>query len=196
MRRIVMFNQVGVDGSFSDAEGGLGWAKQDPQIQRDAAGSTNGFDTILFGRRTYEMFAAFWPHVGPSSPNPHGSGPLPPEMLAMADMLNASQKVVYSRTLEKATWRNTRIEPALDADAVQAMKRGSGKDIIVFGSGTIVSQLTEHGLIDEYQIVVNPIALASGKPLFAALGRDARFELLGAKAYPSGIAMLRYGPAK
>jgi dihydrofolate reductase len=200
MRRIVMFNNVSADGCFSDAQGGLGWVVQDAELNRAnaaaAAASVEGSGTILFGRRTYEMFAAFWPHVARDTPAPHGRGPLGPEMLAMADMLNRSEKVVFSRTLQEPSWRGTRVLRALDPQAIEAMKRGPGSDIMVFGSGSVVSQLTQHRLIDEYQMVVSPVALGPGKRLFEELPHAARLRLLDAKPYPSGVVMLRYAPEK
>jgi len=114
----------------------------------------------------------------------------------MAIMLNQTPKVVFSRTLRNATWRNSRLVHELNPRQVASMKSQPGKDMIVFGSGSIVSQLTQHALIDEYQLVVSPIFLGSGRSLIADLSKSLRLDLLEAKRFQSGNVMLRYAPYK
>jgi dihydrofolate reductase len=200
MRRIIAFDNVSADGCFADAEGKLDWVVQDPDLMAenaDAARSARGSGTLLFGRRTYEMFAAFWPHVTRETPAPHGDGAISAEMLDMADMLNASQKVVYSRTLKDPSWKNTRVARAFDAKEVEVMKRAPGDDIMVFGSGSIVSQLAAHGLLDELQLQVSPIVLGNGKRLLAELTQPVELELLEATPSPkTGVVRMRYAPRR
>jgi dihydrofolate reductase len=200
LRRIVMFNRVSADGYFAGSDGNLDWVVLDAELDRSAAKAIerSGTDTILFGRRTYELFEAFWPHAlgdSPTSPDPHDAGRLSPEMRAMAVMLNETSKLVFSRTLKKVTWKNSRLLHELDPRQIEAMKNQPGKDMIVFGSGSIVSQLTQHGLIDEYQFVICPILLGSGRPLLSGVSTSLRLDLLEAKEYPSGNVMLRYARA-
>lgn len=200
MRRIVMFNRVTADGYFAGLDGNLSWIVPDPELDRSAAASIEhaDTDTILFGRRTYEQFASFWAHAldeSPTSPDPHRAGSHSPEMRAMAVMLNESTKVVFSRTLPEVTWRNSRLLPELDPREIEAMKHQPGKDMIIFGSGSIVSQLTEHGLIDEYRFVINPVLLGGGLPLLSGVPTKLALELLEARAFPSGNVMLRYARA-
>ena len=198
MPRIVMFNRVTADGYFAGADGNLDWVVQDEALDRDAASSSTspGAGTILFGRRTYEMFEGFWRQFdgdGSSAvPNPHGPEKPSPELRAMADFINAATKVVFSKTLNEVTWRNSRLLREFDPRQIEAMKSEPGKDILVFGSGSVVSQLTEHGLIDEYQFVVNPILIGRGRPLIADVSTSSRLTLVEAKAYPSGNVKLRY----
>jgi len=197
MRRIVMFNRVTADAYFAGPDGNLDWVVPDKELDRSAVGAIErvGTDMILFGHRTYELFEAFWPHAlddSPTSPDPHDAGRLSPEMRAMAVMLNETPKLVFSRTLKEVTWKNSRLLHRFDPREIEAMKRQPGKDMIIFGSGSIVSQLTEHGLIDEYQFVVSPILLGSGRPLLSGVSKSLRLDLLEAKKYPSGNVMLRY----
>jgi len=110
----------------------------------------------------------------------------------MATFINEATKVVFSRTLQDVTWRNSRLLHELDPREIEAMKREPGKDMIVFGSGSIVSQLTQHGLIDEYLFVVSPILLGRGRPLLSGVSKSLRLDLLEATAYRSGSVMLRY----
>jgi dihydrofolate reductase len=103
--------------------------------------------------------------------------------------------LVFSRTLKDVTWRNSRLLHELDPHEVEAMKKRPGRDMMVFGSGSIVSQLTQHGLIDEYQFVVCPILLGSGQPLLSGMSKNSRLDLLETKRYQSGDVMLRYARA-
>lgn len=196
-----MFNRVTLDGSFASADGALNWVVPDPALDRSVAStierSETGTDTILFGRRTYQMFEAFWPHALDDSPiaaNPHDDRQRSPEMRAMAVMLNEATKLVFSRTLDEVKWEHAELRRALDPGEIGALKEQPGNDIMIFGSGSIVSQLTEHGLIDEYQFVMSPLVLGTGTPLFTDVSRDVRLDLLEATPFPSGNVLLRYAP--
>src|SRR4030095_7389971 len=172
MRQIMMFNRVSADGYFAAPDGNLNWVVPDDELDKAGADASPHADTVLFGRRTYEMFASFWPHVledSSTAPDPHHAGRRSPAMIAMAKMLNEAKKVVFSKTLKEATWNNTRVVREFDPKVIEALKKEPGKGIIIFGSGSIVSQLTEHGLIDEYQFIVNPVFLGKGKSLICGL---------------------------
>lgn len=110
----------------------------------------------------------------------------------MAAWIDESAKLVFSRTRKEVTWRNSRLLPELDPRGIEALKREPGGDIMVFGSGSIVSQLTRHGLIDEYRFVVGPVLLGGGRPLLAGVPESLRLNLLEAREYPSGNVLLRY----
>ena len=199
-RRIVMFNWLSADGYFSGPDGSLDWVVPDVEQARAAVESLASVDTVLFGRRTYERFAAFWSRAlaesdATSAPDPHHPGQRSREHRAIAVALDQVAKVVFSRTLQAATWKGSRILPELDPGAIEAMKRAPGKDMIIFGSGSIVSQLTQAGLIDEYQLAVCPVFIGSGVPLLRDVSTRVKLERLEAKAYPSGDVLLRYGRA-
>ena len=110
----------------------------------------------------------------------------------MANWINETTKLVFSRSRKDVTWSNSRLLHELDPREIEAMKRQPGKDMMIFGSGSIVSQLTQHGLIDEYHFVVSPILLGSGRPLLGDVSKRLRLDLLEAKKYQSGNVMLRY----
>jgi dihydrofolate reductase len=202
MRKIVMWNQVTADGYFAAPDGNLDWVVPDEEFDREVAGRIEGGgaggDTVLFGRRTYEMFASFWPYAledSPAPPNPHGHGRISPEMRAMAVMLNEATKLVFSRTLSDVTWNNSHLRRELDPHEIAALREQPGNDVMIFGSGSIVSQLTELGLIDEYQFVVMPVLLGSGVNMLTDLSKSAALDLLEATPYPSGKVALRYARA-
>jgi dihydrofolate reductase len=113
----------------------------------------------------------------------------------MANWINQTTKVVFSRTRKDVTWTNSRLLHEFDPSEIEAMKKQPGKDMMIFGSGSIVSQLTQHGLIDEYQFVVSPLLLGSGRSLIGGLSKVAKLDLLEAKQYKSGNVRLRYARA-
>lgn len=193
----MMFNWMTADGYFAGADGNLDWVASDEEIDKATAAAISGFDTILFGRRTYELFEGFWPNAlddPTTAPDPHGAR-RSKELRAIAVMLNEATKLVFSRTLEKVTWKNSHLLREFDPREIEAMKRQPGKNMIVFGSGSIVSQLTEHRLIDEYQFVVSPVLLANGRSLLSGVSESLKLKLLEAKGYPSGNVLHRYARA-
>jgi dihydrofolate reductase len=195
MRKIVMFNRVSAEGFFATPDERMDWAPPEPELDRDAARGSPGVGTFLFGRRTYEMFASFWPHAlddSPTSPDPHDAGRRSEDLRKMAVALDEGTKLVFSRTLKRLDWKNSRLLTSFDPQQIEALKREPGKDMMIFGSGTIVSQLTEHGLIDEYWFVVGPLLLGRGRPLMRDVTRTTKLELLEAKPYPQGNVLLRY----
>ena len=198
MRRIVMFNRVTADGFFAGPDGNLDWIVPDEEIDKTGAQGVPSTDAFLFGRRTYEQFASYWPRAleTPSPEDPHRPGRSSPQHRAFAVALNELPKLVFSRTLKDPSWKNSRVLRELDPRAIEDMKQQPGKDMVVMGSGSIVSQLTQHGLIDEYTFIVTPVFLGAGQSLIKDLSRRVRLDLAEAKPYPSGNVLLRYTRAK
>ncbi|MEP6733771.1 MAG: dihydrofolate reductase family protein [bacterium] len=195
MRRIVMFDRVSADGYFSAPDGNLNWTVPDDEIDKSGTESMPDSDAMLFGRKTYKQFESFWPNVLSTSgtaPDPHAAGRNSPALHAMAVWINDATKIVFSKTLQDVTWKNSRLIKEFDPRVVEAIKNEPGKDIMIFGSGTIVSELTRHGLIDEYHFVVSPTLLGEGKTLISGVPLK-QLALLEAKPYTSGNVVLRYG---
>jgi dihydrofolate reductase len=195
-RRIVTFDWVTADGYFAGADGTLDWVVPDEEQAKAAAEGISAFDTVVFGRRTYELFEGFWRHAAVDErgtiPDPHQPGRRSPEHGAMAIALKSMTKLVFSRSMMDATWENSRVLRELDPREIETMKAQPGKDLITFGSGSIVSELTRHGLIDEYKFAVCPVLLGSGQPLVRGVSQPLRLDLLEAKTLPSGDVILRY----
>jgi dihydrofolate reductase len=199
-RRIVTFTWVTADGYFAAADGNLDWVVPDEAQAKTATKDIVTFDTVLFGRRTYQIFEGFWRHavvddVG-TVEDPHHPGRRSAEHGAIAMALNTMTKLVFSRTLTDLNWNNSRVLHECDPRELDSIKRQPGKDMIIFGSGSIVSQLTQHGLIDEYQFAVCPVLLGTGQPLIQGVSQRLGLDLLEAKRLPSGDVMLRYVRSK
>ena len=198
-RRIVMFNWMTANGCFAGPDGNLDWVVPDEQQSKAAVDGIALFDTVLFGRRTYELFEKFWNHpIDDSSTalDPHHPGQRTREHREISIWLNEMNKLVFSKSLENASWKNSRVLHELDRHEIETLKNQPGKNMILFGSGSIVSQLTQHGLIDEYQFVVCPIFVGSGRPLLSDVSKNFKLDLLEAKQYESGDVLLRYARVK
>jgi dihydrofolate reductase len=188
-RKIIVFDHVSADGYFTTGDGQLDWVVSEEALDKAAAAGMGGADAMLFGRKTYEMFASFWPHATDASPHgPQHS----PEIAAMARWINEATKIVFSTTLRDVTWRGSRIARALDGATIEAIKREPGKDIMVFGSSSVVSLLAELSLVDEYHFIVAPVVLGSGRPLVSGVTNRTRLRLVDATPFPSGNVRLRY----
>ena len=139
---------------------------------------------MLFGRVTYELMAGYWPTATP-----------PADDQRIIDAMNNTAKVVFSRTLRGVEWKNATLAKADPADEVARIKARPGRNIVIYGSGSIVAALAGRGLIDEYRIFVCPIILGSGKALFAGLAKGIKLRLAASRAFGSGVMALQYLPA-
>jgi dihydrofolate reductase len=186
MRKLIVFNHVSLDGYFTDAKGDMSFAHNNrPDAEWDAFVESNasGGGILLFGRVTYELMASFWP-----TPFAAKSMPL------VAERMNHLPKVVFSRTLDKASWNNTRLVKGDLIGEIQRMKQEPGEDMVILGSGSIVSQLAQHGLIDEYQIVVDPVAIGKGRTMFDGIKEKLPLKLTKTRAFRNGNVLLCYEP--
>lgn len=184
MRKIVMLNRVSLDGYFAGPDGEIDWFIHDPEVDA-AAHEMMQPDTILFGRLTFQMFEDYWPAVG-RDPN------APKEARMIAHELDQMNKAVFSKsTLEDVTWANSRLVKGDAVGAVRDLKQGEGRDITIFGSGTIVRPLTDERLVDEYIFIVTPVLLGAGKRLFSD-GTQLSLELVETRSFASGNVLLHY----
>jgi len=185
MRSLIVFNHVSLDGYFVDKKGDMRWAhKQDPEWNEFVAGNARGGGVLLFGRVTYEMMASYWPTPMAAQNSP-----------AVAEHMNNLQKVVFSRTLEKASWNNTKLVKGDLATEVRKMKQESGEGLVIMGSGTIVSQLAQEGLIDEFQVVMCPIVIGTGRTLFEGVTEKLSLKLTKSRTFGNGNVYTCYEPA-
>jgi dihydrofolate reductase len=164
--------------------GDMSWAhNKDPEFDAFVEGNASAGGELLFGRITYELMASYWP-----TPLAMENDPV------VAKGMNSLPKVVFSRTMDKASWSNTKLVKGDLAAEVRKMKKGPGKDMVIMGSGSIVSQLAHEGLIDEYQVVVVPVVLGDGRTMFEGIKGKLKLKLTKTRAFGNGNVYLCYEP--
>src|SRR5438105_15641035 len=149
----------------------------------------NTADTLVLGRVTYESFAGSWPYV-PDKPD------VSEEEKAYARKLNSMRKIVFSKSLGSADWDKSVLLREIDPDAIKRWKQEDGKDMLIYGSASIVQQLTNLGLIEEYQLLVHPVVLGGGKSLLENVADKHRLKLVSARPFNSGVVLLTYQRAE
>ena len=187
MRKLIVFNHVTLDGYFVDANGSMMWAKaehQDKEWQDFIAENTSGNGPLIFGRVTYELMNSYWPTPLAKEQNP-----------GVAERMNTAQKIVFSRTLSEATWNNTTLIKDDPVAEIRRLKQQSGEGMAILGSGSLVAQLAQERLIDEYQCVVNPMVLGKGRTMFEGLKEAIALKLTKGRIFRSGNVYLCYEPA-
>jgi dihydrofolate reductase len=191
MRKLIVFNHVSLDGYFVDANGTMYWAKtrkDDAEWNAFVEQNTSGNGTLLFGRKTYELMIQYWPTPMAAQHDAQ-----------VADRMNKLPKIVFSKTLNEATWSNTKLVRGDLIAEVKKMKDEPGEGITILGSGTLVAQLTNAGLIDEYHIVVNPLALGKGRTMFEGIsnanGEPLAVKPVRSRSFGNGCVYLVYEPA-
>jgi len=187
MRKLGVFMNVTLNGLFADAAGDMSWAHQSPddaEWNDFTAANARGGGALLLGRVTYGMMAAFWPTSAAAQMMP-----------VVAESMNNMQKYVVSRTLDKATWKNTSVIKGDLAAEIRKLKASAGPDLATLGSGSIVAQLADAKLIDSAQIVIHPVALGAGKTLFGGIAGRLKLRLTKSQTFKNGNVVLWYEPA-
>jgi dihydrofolate reductase len=183
MRKISAFNFITLNGYLHGPEGDISWHRHGPEENQFATDSMKAGNTLLFGRKTYEMMAGYWP------------SPMAIENdREVAESMNNADKIVVTRTLKKADWNNTRILNGDLVTGINQLKASPGNDITLLGSGSILTQLAENGLIDEYLLMIDPVAIGTGTPIFDQIRSVLNLKLTQVKAFKSGIVLLGYVP--
>lgn len=179
MRRLIMWNLISLDGFIEGPNRDISWHNDvwGPELEQFSVEQGKEIGALLFGRVTYELMAGYWPTAKKS---------------AITDYMNALPKYVFSRTLPQADWENTTLLKGDPAGEVAKLKQDAGKDIFVFGSADLSSQLLP--LFDELRIGVAPFLLGSGSPLFTRQDDKTKLKLLSADQHSTGVVVLRYAP--
>lgn len=183
MRKVIASEFVTLDGYFSGPNGELDWHNVDEEFNEWAIELIESIDTMLFGRVTYEGMASYWPTPLATTDDP-----------IVAGKMNSTHKIVFSKTLKQADWENTTLVAGDAADEIAKLKQQPGKDMVIYGSGTLVSSLAARGLVDEFRVFVNPVVLGSGVPLFQGMSERVNLRLTGTRVFTSGNVLLCYEP--
>lgn len=187
MRKVIVSMNVTLDGFMAGADGTLDWhfPLWNDEMTGYIADQLQTVDTILLGRMSYQVMAQYWPYADcytmPS-----------PAQMDFANRMNNYTKIVFSRTLRKGSWKNTHIIRSRIKEQILEMKQQPGRDMIIFGSGSIVQTFTRLGLVDEYRLWVHPVILQNGMPLFRDKQPGAQLQLLRTKTFSTGVVVLYY----
>ena len=185
MRKLVVFNHMTLDGFFTDVKGDMSWAhRDDPEWNAFTTENAGGGGELVFGRITYELMAGFWPTAYAIHSMP-----------VVAERMNSLPKVVFSRTLDRASWKNTKLLKGDAAAEMRKLKKRPGPDMVILGSGSIVAHLAQECLIDEYQVVVNPLVLGTGRTMFDGVKDRLALTLTRTRVFGNGNVLLCYEPA-
>jgi dihydrofolate reductase len=180
MRRLRVFESISIDGYFTDANNDMSWAhagRQDPEFGAWVGQNASSGGELLFGRKTYQMMESFWPTSLAAQ-----------QMPEVAKGMNAAKKYVASRTIQPK-WNNTQLLAGDLVAAVRELKASDGPGIAILGSGSIVTQLGEAGLVDDYQLVIIPIALGGGRTVFT---KRCQLKLVEQRAFRCGNVAVTY----
>ena len=183
MRKLFSFNMVTLDGFFEGSNHEIDWHNVDGEFNEFAIEQTGAVDMLLFGRVTYQLMASYWP-----TPDAIKNDPI------VAGLMNRLPKIVFSRTLDKAEWNNTRLVKDHIAEEISKLKQQPGKDLALFGSANLMSTLMQLDLIDEHRIMVNPVILGSGNPLFKRAKDKLNLKLIRTRIFGNGNVLLCYQP--
>jgi len=186
MRKVILFMHLSLDGFIARPNGELDWATRDDETMGKYLISDllSTVDTMLLGRVLYQGFVSYWPAAAanPSTPK---------DLIDLAHWIVNSPKIVFSKTLEKVEWKNSRLVKVKDnhdiAEEVAKLKQQPGGDMVVFGGARLAQTFTELGLIDEYRLKLEPVVLGSGKPLFKNIKDRINLKLLKAKTFNSEV---------
>jgi len=181
-RKLMVFNSVSLDGNFTDGTPDVNWSHaRDDEWQKFTRENAGGDAELIFGRKTYEMMAGFWP-------TPEARQRLP----EVAASMNRMRKNVFSRSLSSVQWENSRLAKGDLAEEVRGLKAQPGPPLLILGSGEIVSQLTQAGLIDEYQLIYVPLVLGRGRSLFEGVTTRPKLKLTKSRTFQNGNVVAWY----
>lgn len=185
MRKILVSNMISLDGFFAGVDGDISWHTVDDEFNAYALELLSTIDTILFGKTTYQIFEDFWPRA---LVDPHTS----PDDRKVAQYIQDAKKIVFSHTMKDTHWENVSIQPQVNAQFISELKIQNGKDIVIFGSGTLVSQLTQLKLIDEYRFIISPTILGDGKKMFTEVDHPLHLHLTQQRSFKNGNVLTIY----
>ncbi|GHO57329.1 dihydrofolate reductase family protein [Ktedonobacter robiniae] len=189
MRKLIVSAWMTLDGFVAGPNDEMEWLLVDEAMNNYESNLMRTADTLFLGRATYQGFAGHWPKVAqdPTAVK---------EEVAYAHQVNAMHKIVFSKTLKHVEWINSRLVETLRPEEIRDMKQEPGRDMVIYGSLSIVRTLMQFGLIDEYQLLVHPVVLGSGKPLWPDVKEKMTLKCIQTQLFPSGVVLLSYQPVK
>ena len=196
MRKLILEVQMTIDGYVADINGRTDWQlwnwgadwNWDDELKKYFTGIMESVDCILLSRKmAKEGFISHWKQAAEDPKDPR---------FAYASKINETHKVVFTKTLEKSEWDNIDLAKGDLTDEVNRLKSQKGKDMVVYGGASFVSALIKEGLIDQYQLFINPVAIGNGMSIFNQLNDRQSMHLVKAKSYDCGILVMICKPEK
>lgn len=185
MKQVSVFNFLTLNGYYKGPDEDISWHQHGGEEAEFAVEGAKTESLLLFGRKTFEMMSSYWPTKQGMKDNP-----------GVAEGMNKSQKIVFSTTLTSANWQNTRIVKENLIEEVRNLKQSGDKDMTVLGSGSIITQLADAGLIDIFQFMIDPIVIGDGVTEFKGLSHKLKLKLTDSRTFKTGVVLLTYEPAK
>lgn len=185
MGKLISFTLISLNGYYKNTKGNISWHQHGEEESAYSAESLKPGNTLLFGRVTFEEMASYWPSQVAIEQTP-----------VIAKGMNEAEKIVFSRTVTSPSWQNTTVIKDDIVAAVKTLKQNSDKDMTLLGSGSILGQLAEADLIDEYQLMIDPVAIGAGATLFEGVKRDIELALTNSRRFKSGVILAFYEPKR
>ena len=186
MRKLKLQMQVSINGFVAGPAGEMDWMEWnwDDALNEYVADLTATVDTIIMGRKLAEGFIPYWAAIAANADDPQN---------AAGKQMTDMPKIIFSRTLQKSLWENTRLATASLSEEIARLKSEPGKDIIVYGGAAFVASLIEQNLIDEYHLFISPVAVDKGMTIFTS---KTNLKLVNTTAFKCGIVVLQYESLK
>jgi dihydrofolate reductase len=191
MRKLIVTEFYSLDGLMSDPEDKQDWVTTNfsQDMSKSVADVYENVDTLFLGEVTYQIMAAYWPTADTNPEAFQGDA-------ETAHIMNSLRKVVFSKKGKDLAWNNSVRVSEIVPEEIKKMKQEAGSNMLVAGSASIVQQLTNFGLIDEYHLLVHPVLLGNGKPLFQNIRERQNLKLISTEVFTNGVVLLRYEPLR
>ena len=184
MRKVIMFNMITIDGFFEGPDKwDIGWHQVDQEFNEFSIDQLGRAGGLIFGRVTYQGMASYWSGPAAIQDDPQ-----------VASLMNSISKYVFSKTLDSVDWNNSHLIKGDAVDELKKLKQQPGNDLFIFGSANLSSTFTRNRLIDEYRLMVNPVVLGKGEPVFDGLHETLKLKLVDSRTFRNGNVLLYYQP--
>jgi len=179
MKKVIFQMSASVDGYVEGPNREIDWHVVDDEFNAFAVETLSSTDVLIMGRKTYELMAGYWPSAAGNDP-------------AVKEKMNSTPKLVFSRTLKRVDWQNSRLAEGTVADEVSRLKEVSGDGVLWVGGSDLAASFLEQNLIDELHIILTPLLLGAGKTMFEGIMKRYPLRLLSTRTFKSGAVVLVY----
>ena len=183
MKKVIWQMSVSLDGYVEGPDQQIDWHRVDDEFNAYAIDTLRATDVLIMGRRTYELMAAYWPTAVDNHP-------------VVTERMNATPKLVFSRTLQRVEWQHSRLATGSVAEELARLRHAPGDGLLWVGGSDLAASFLEQGLIDELRFIYTPILLGAGKTALDAIKRRVPLALLSTRRFASGCVVLSYAPAR